>query len=172
MHKTSLVVSLAVLIALGISVTASAQTTTPSGRSIKAPEEPGDTPGAADGPTGTGTAGGKVPSTQQTEKPGFLDGKWMFIMIGGFLLLWFWMGRGRKKEQRKRKEMLESLKKGDRVTSIGGIIGTVVDVRDDEVTVKVDESGNVRMHFARWAIRGVGDAAKAEKPEEAEKKEK
>ena len=172
MHKTSLVVSLAVLIALGIAVSAPAQTTTsPAGKSIKAPLESVDAPNAAEGPSATGPASGKVPASQSTEKPGFLDGKWMFIMIGGFLLLWFWMGRGRKKEQQKRKQMLEAIKKGDKVTSIGGIIGTVVDVRDDEVTVKVDESGNVRMRFARWAIRGVGDAAKAEKPDDAEKKE-
>ena len=66
--------------------------------------------------------------------------------------------------------MLSSLKKGDKITSIGGIVGTVIEVRDDEVTVKVDETGNVRMKFARWAIRGVGDAARAEDPNQAEKK--
>jgi len=37
-----------------------------------------------------------------------------------------------------------------------------VEVREDEVVVKVDETNNVRMRFARWAVRGVGDEAKRE----------
>ena len=58
--------------------------------------------------------------------------------------------------------MLAALKKGDKVTSIGGIVGTIMDVREDEVVVKVDENNNVRMRFARWAVRGTGDDAKKE----------
>ena len=62
--------------------------------------------------------------------------------------------------------MLNELKKGDKITTIGGIVGTVIEVRDDEVTVKVDETNNIRMKFARWAIRGVGATAKSEKGDE------
>jgi preprotein translocase subunit YajC len=65
--------------------------------------------------------------------------------------------------------MIENLKKGEKVVSIGGIMGTVMDVKGDEVTVKVDESSNVRMKFAKWGIRGVGEAAKAENIQQAEK---
>ena len=89
-----------------------------------------------------------------------------FVMIAGFILLYIWMGRGRKKQAAKRRQMLASLSKGDKVTSIGGIVGTIVEVREDEVTVKVDENNNIRMKFARWAIRGVGDDAKTQAPEE------
>jgi preprotein translocase subunit YajC len=67
--------------------------------------------------------------------------------------------------------MLSSLRKGDKITTIGGVVGTVMEVRDDEITVKVDESGNVRMKFARWAIRGVGDLAKVESPAQAAKQQ-
>jgi len=58
--------------------------------------------------------------------------------------------------------MLAALKKGDKVTSIGGIVGTIMDVREDEVVVKVDEGNNIRMRFARWAIRGIGEKGKDE----------
>ena len=58
------------------------------------------------------------------------------------------------------------LKKGDKVTSIGGICGTVVEVRDDELVVKVDENNNIRLRFSRWAIRGTGEQAKNQGPEE------
>jgi preprotein translocase subunit YajC len=62
--------------------------------------------------------------------------------------------------------MLSALAKGDKVTSIGGICGTVVEVRDDELVVKVDENNNMRLRFARWAIRGAGDQAKSQGPED------
>ena len=118
----------------------------------------------------------KAPKTRPADRrpgdSGGLFGSWqlMVVMLGGFFLLYVWMGRSRRKQQRQRQEMLSALKKGDKITSIGGIVGTVIEVRDDEVTVKVDETGNVRMRFARWAIRGVGEAAKAEDPNRAEKK--
>ena len=76
----------------------------------------------------------------------------------------FWSSRGRRKQETKRKEMLASLKKGDKVTSIGGIVGTIIEVRDDEVVAKIDD--NVRVRFARWAIRGTGEEAKTTTPEQ------
>lgn len=115
---------------------------------------------------------GTQPAAQPTapkKKPGSMfDSMWpLIIMVGGFFLLYMWMGRSRRKQQRQRKEMLATLKKGDKVTTIGGIIGTVIEVRDDEVMVKVDETGNVRMKFARWSVRGVGETGKAENPAES-----
>jgi preprotein translocase subunit YajC len=95
---------------------------------------------------------------------GFSDMWPFYVMIGAFLLLYIWMGRNRRKQESKRREMLAALKKGDKVTSIGGICGTVVEVREDEVLVKIDD--NTRIRMARWAVRGVGEEAKAEKPEE------
>ena len=102
------------------------------------------------------------------KKPGGLFGgsSFLFIMIGGFLLLYFLMSRGKRKQAAKRKEMLSNLKKGDKMTTIGGIVGTVMEVREDEVTVKVDETNNIRVKFARWAVRGVGETAKTEGPED------
>jgi len=94
----------------------------------------------------------------------------LFLMLGGIVLLYIWMGRSKRKQEAKRREMLGSLKKGDKVTSIGGIVGTVIEVREDEVTMKVDETNNVRMRFARWGIRGVGDQAKTEGPEQQGKR--
>jgi preprotein translocase subunit YajC len=79
------------------------------------------------------------------------------------------MGRGRRKQEAKRKEMLSNLKKGDKIVSIGGIIGTVIEAKPEEITVKVDETNNVRMKFARWAIRGVGEDAKTTSPDDDKK---
>jgi preprotein translocase subunit YajC len=79
-----------------------------------------------------------------------------FVLIGGVILMWVLMGRGRRKEEARKKQMLSNLKKGDKIQTIGGIIGTVIEVRPDEVTVKVDETNNVRMRFSRAAIHVVG----------------
>ncbi|MCE5326228.1 MAG: preprotein translocase subunit YajC [Planctomycetaceae bacterium] len=91
------------------------------------------------------------------------QGPFIWVMLGAVVLMWLFMGRNKRKQAAKKKEMLSSLKKGDRVTSIGGIIGSVVEVREDEVVLKIDD--NSRMHLARWAIRGVGEEAKQENPD-------
>jgi len=163
MHWTRLAFSSAVLLALLAGVAPGQDTTTqPAG------DADVETGGAKATGTvqGTGTAIGTGTVGQKARDVPWWGGqKLMLIMLGGIFLLWFWMGRGRKKEQKKRKEMLDSLRKGDKVTTAGGIIGTVVDIRDDDVTLKVDESANVRMKFLRGAIRHVGDP-KADKSED------
>jgi preprotein translocase subunit YajC len=96
---------------------------------------------------------------------GIFGTSWMLLlMLGGFMVLWIFMGRSRRKQQQKRKEMLSQLKKGDKVITIGGILGTVMEVRANEISVKVDETNNTRMHFARWAIQSVGEEATDESP--------
>ncbi len=72
-----------------------------------------------------------------------------------FVVLYFFLFRGPRKKQQQHKQMLGAMKKNDRVKTIGGIIGTVVDVRDHEVVLKIDETSNVKMHFARNAISQV-----------------
>jgi preprotein translocase subunit YajC len=108
------------------------------------------------------------PTTKPADrKPGLLDNPMVIpIMIGAMFLMFIFTGKKKRAAEKKRKEMLSVLKKGDKVTTIGGIIGTVLEVRDDEVNVKIDESSNARMRFARWAIRGVGDDSKTEQPED------
>lgn len=70
-------------------------------------------------------------------------------------IIWWFMLRGQSREKRKYQEMINAIKRNDRVQTIGGIIGTVVDLRDNEVTLKVDESNNVKIRFVRGAIKEV-----------------
>lgn len=95
---------------------------------------------------------------------GFFGGTMLLplLLLGAFVLMYLIMGRSRRKQEAKRREMLSTLKKGDKVVTIGGIVGTIIEVRDDELTVKVDETNNTRMRFARWAVRGLGEEAKGE----------
>ncbi|MEM7625204.1 MAG: preprotein translocase subunit YajC [Planctomycetota bacterium] len=115
----------------------SAGTTSPSGDTTAAP--------GADGAPTNGTTG-------QSGSP-FAGILFPMILVLGVLFI-FSMSSGRK-EKKRRAELLANLSKGVKVQTVGGVLGTVVEVRDDEVLVKVDENSNTRMRFAKSAISTV-----------------
>jgi preprotein translocase subunit YajC len=96
-------------------------------------------------------------STQPVPAPQWYDAisSPMFPIILGVVVLYFFMFRSKKGDEKKRTNMLDTMKKGDRVQTIGGILGTVVEVRDTDVLVKVDETSNTKIKFARSAIHHV-----------------
>lgn len=78
----------------------------------------------------------------------------MLIYIVSFgLIAWLLLIRPQRKMQQKHQEMLASLKKGDEVMTEGGIIGTVVHMTDDRVTLKSGE--NTRVTVARIKVARV-----------------
>ncbi|OHB66515.1 MAG: preprotein translocase subunit YajC [Planctomycetes bacterium RBG_13_62_9] len=72
----------------------------------------------------------------------------LLMAVFMYLLLF----RGPRKQQQQQRQMMQSLKKNDRVRTIGGIFGTVVDVRGDEVVLKVDEANNTKIRVSTSAI--------------------
>ncbi len=111
--------------------------------------------GAAQNQTATSTqqADQNSPATQAKPKP---NPMMQFVFIGLiFVMLYFVMFRGPKKKQQKQKQMISSLKKNDRVQTIGGILGTVIDINENEVTVKIDESNNTKIKLNTSAISRV-----------------
>ena len=95
-----------------------------------------------------------------------IDPPWYTNQLIPILLLvaifYVFMFRTKKGEQNKRQEMLKNLKKGDEVQTIGGEFGRVLDIRDDRVQLKVDESSNTKIWYARTAIHRVVTQEKAE----------
>lgn len=77
------------------------------------------------------------------------------IMLGFFGLIIVMQIMGGRKEKKMREQMLSSLSKHDRVQTSGGMIGTIVELKDDQVTLKVDESNNTRITFLRSAVTGI-----------------
>jgi len=69
-----------------------------------------------------------------------------------FVVMYIFMLRGPRKQQQKHKQMVQALAKNDRVRTIGGILGTVVDIKGDEVTLKVDESNNTKIKITTSAV--------------------
>ena len=84
------------------------------------------------------------------KKPGMDMFTILLFVAMGFLV--FTMFRGPRKKQQEHRKMLDSLSKNDRVRTIGGIFGTIVDVREDEIILKVDESNNTKLRIAPSAI--------------------
>ena len=72
------------------------------------------------------------------------------------MILFIWMSsRTRKRQEQQKLDMLGQMKRGDRVQTIGGILGNVVEVKEDRILLKVDESNNTKVWFARSAIHRV-----------------
>jgi len=89
-------------------------------------------------------------------------------------IFYFLIIRPQNKKQKKTKNMLSALKKGDKVQSIGGIRGVVQNVNDDTVVVKVDD--NTKIEFVKSAIGEVlevsAELKKVEKTEDSEESKK
>ena len=82
----------------------------------------------------------------------------MIIMIVVMVaVFYFLLIRPQRKKDKAVKDMLGSLKVGDRICTIGGIYGTISALKEDTVTLKVGSQENTVV-FARWAIRSVEDA--------------
>ncbi len=66
------------------------------------------------------------------------------------LIFYFLLYRPQKKEQQRRNEMLNGLKKGDRVITIGGVYGTIISLTDKTITLKISEK--VEVEISRTAV--------------------
>ena len=73
------------------------------------------------------------------------------IIIGGMM---FFMTRSQKKQQNQRQELLNSMKTGDEIVTIGGLYGVVHEVNSDKGTVVIDCEG-IYLEFERNAIKTV-----------------
>lgn len=113
----------------------------------------------AGGDTQTQTDGGsqtQQPDGQQNLPPRGPSFQPFFIILLGFLVLMIIFSmRSQRKQRRERDALLGALKKGNRVQTIGGILGTVVEVRDNKVIIKIDENTNTRMQMAKSAIQTI-----------------
>ena len=76
----------------------------------------------------------------------------MMVLLGAMILFSVMSGR---REKKKRADLLGSIKKHDKVLTIGGVMGTVVEMKDDAVVLKVDETSNTRITFSKSAISQV-----------------
>jgi preprotein translocase subunit YajC len=93
-----------------------------------------------------------------TEQPnGLLDmlRSPMGLVMLLFVVFYIFVISGKRKDSKAKKEKMSGMKRGDRVQTIGGILGKVVEVEEKKVLLKVDESSNTKIWFSRDAIHAV-----------------
>ena len=78
----------------------------------------------------------------------FIQGSWPLILMA--VVFYFILWRPQKKEQKKRSEFLTSLKKGDKIVTIGGLYGVIVRLNDKTATIQIAEK--VEVEIARTAV--------------------
>ncbi|MDQ8737375.1 preprotein translocase subunit YajC [Paenibacillus sp. LHD-38] len=82
---------------------------------------------------------------------------WPFVLM--FAVFYFLLIRPQQKKQKQRSSMLNQLKKGDKISTIGGLHGTVVELSDDTVVLRVNDT--TKMTFERSAINTIINSAPA-----------
>ena len=109
----------------------------------------------AEGTTEAAAAAGEDAAAEMTSGQIALQYLFTFApIILIFVIFWFMMIRPQRKKDKQVKEMLNNLKAGDRICTIGGIYGTITGLKDDTITLSVGKD-NLSMVVARWAIRSV-----------------
>ena len=78
-------------------------------------------------------------------------GSMLLPLILMVALMYFLMIRPENKRKKQAEEMRNSLKKGDQITTIGGIVGKIVHVTDDNIVIETSDD-RVRMELAKWAV--------------------
>lgn len=107
---------------------------------------------AGNATTGAGSGSGAIGGGTQAQPPSPFP---MLLLVGVMVAIILFSVVGNRKETKKKAAMLESLKKNDRVQTVGGIIGSIVEIKPEVVVLKVDENSNTRVTFARSSVVGV-----------------
>lgn len=94
----------------------------------------------------------------------------IIMMVVLIAVFYFLLIRPENKRKKQAQAMRDSLKKGDVITTIGGIIGKIVQVNPDTLVIETSED-RVRMEITKWAISTTGVQASTEPVKEKKKKE-
>ena len=109
-----------------------------------------------------------------TNTPGL--GSSVIMMVVMLAVFYFMLIRPENKRKKEAEQMRSSIHTGDSITTIGGIIGTVVDVKESKIVIETS-ADRVRIEFAKWAVSSNESAAErtaaeAKKAKEAKAKAK
>jgi len=91
-------------------------------------------------------------------------GSTIIMLVIMLAIFYFMLIRPENKRKKEAEEMRSSVKTGDKITTIGGIVGTVVNVKEDKIVIETS-ADQVRIEFAKWAISSNETAAEAAKAE-------
>ena len=98
--------------------------------------------------------------------PGGMGGS-VIMLVAMLAIFYFMLIRPENKRKKEAEQMRSAVKKGDKITTIGGIVGTVVDVKENNIVIETS-ADQVRIELAKWALSTNETAAAAAK-EDAKK---
>ena len=94
----------------------------------------------------------------------------IFMLLAMVAMFYFFMIRPENKRKKEAEQLRNSISTGDRITTIGGIVGTVVNVKDDKIVIETS-ADQVRMELCKWAVSTNDSADERMKAEQAKKME-
>ena len=101
-------------------------------------------------------------------------GSSIFMLVAMFAIFYFMLIRPENKRKKEAEQMRSTVKKGDKIVTIGGIVGTVVDVKENRIVIETS-ADQVRVELEKWAISSnetAAEAAKAQAKKDQEAKAK
>lgn len=104
--------------------------------------------------TTVGDAAGDTTTTTGGQSPWIL----IIYIVAIAALFYFMLYRPNKKKEKQKKNMLDNMKKGDRITTIGGIQGKISQIKDDSIIIDVASvagTEKVKLEIQKWAIGSV-----------------
>ena len=98
----------------------------------------------------------------------------IIMLVAMLAIFYFMLIRPENKRKKEAEQMRSSLRKGDKITTIGGIVGTIVDVKENNIVLETS-ADQVRIELAKWAVSSnetAAENAKVEAKKNAEAKAK
>ncbi len=129
---------------------------TPAESTNPPPPGAGATPQLPGGGQLTGETAPGAPGTGTASRDPF-GGMFFPLLLVLLITMITFTVLGQRRDRKKKAALLNSVKKHDRVQTVGGVIGSIVEVKTDTVVLKVDETSNTRITFARSAVQQVLD---------------
>ena len=99
-----------------------------------------------------------------------MGGSTIIMLLVMFGLMYFLMIRPENKRKKEAEQTRNSIKNGDQVTTIGGIVGTVVNVKDEKFVLETG-ADQVRIEFLKWALSNNETATEAARAEQRKREE-
>ena len=103
-------------------------------------------------------ANGNAPAEEQQSPWGGFGSMIPMVIVMAVLIYFMW--RGQKKEQKRRQEMIDGVKVGDKVVTIGGIYGEIVAVREQSFIVKIADNTKIELMKSAVSTAPAGEEAK------------
>ena len=119
-----------------------------------APSATGQT-AATEGADGSNQPLGPNGQQQQRQASGGFGDMFLLVMLGLLAFMVISSIFAGRKQKKMRAEMLGGLSKHDRVMTNGGMIGTIVEMKDNELVLRIDDATGARAHFSRDAVAHV-----------------